>query len=67
MLFRNTDWSRNLLDMAAQFGQFPANMSTEQVSARQQPLHVLPGASLTASVCRLGSTMKAWPASSIPM
>ena len=31
MLVRNTDWSRRLLDMTAHFGQFPPNMTTEQV------------------------------------
>ena len=39
MLFRNTDWSRNLLEQAAQYGRFPANMSTEVVSI--PPLTVL--------------------------
>ena len=31
MLVRNTDWSRRLLDLTAHFGQFPPNMTTEQV------------------------------------
>ena len=33
MLFRNSDWSRTYLDNVAHFGQFPPNMTTEQVSA----------------------------------
>ena len=31
MLFRNSDWSRRFLDDVAHFGQFPPNMTTEQV------------------------------------
>ena len=31
MLFRNSDWSRDFLDGVAHFGQFPPNMTTEQV------------------------------------
>ena len=31
MMVRNTDWSRSLLDQTAHFGQFPPNMTTEQV------------------------------------
>ena len=31
MLFRNTDWSREYLDSVAHYGQFPPNMTTEQV------------------------------------
>ena len=33
MLVRNTDWSRALLDQTAHFGQFPPNMTTEQVGS----------------------------------
>ena len=38
MLFRNSDWSRTYLDNIAHFGQFPPNMTTEQVRALLPPL-----------------------------
>ena len=45
-MVRNTDWSRDLLDQTAHFGQFPPNMTTEQVCC-----HALSSACLQSRLC----------------
>lgn len=39
MLVRNTDFSRHVMDLTLHFGQFPVNMSTEQVLKENLPTY----------------------------